>query len=63
MAFFFKWFGIDNTGSPAEVDAGIIEAVYGLPVDIYRQGSRLLVAPQSEEHVENSASPESIQRL
>ena len=36
-------------GSPVEVDAGIIEAVYGLPVDVYRQGGRLLVVPKSEE--------------
>jgi iron complex transport system ATP-binding protein len=35
-------------GPPADVDAGIIEAVYGLPVDIYRQGGRLLVAPKIE---------------
>jgi iron complex transport system ATP-binding protein len=40
-------------GSPAEVDAGIIEAVYGLPVDIYRQGGRLMVAPKIEETEEN----------
>ncbi len=40
-------------GSPAAVDAGIIEAVYGLPVDIYRQGGRLMVAPKIEETEEN----------
>ena len=51
---FLKNHKIFFTGSPAEVDAGIIEAVYGLPVDIYRQGSRLLVAPQSEESEVNS---------
>jgi iron complex transport system ATP-binding protein len=33
-------------GSPLEVDAEIIETVYGLPVDVYRQGGRLLVAPK-----------------
>jgi iron complex transport system ATP-binding protein len=36
-------------GPPAKVDADIIEAVYGLPVDIYRQGERLLVAPKIEK--------------
>jgi iron complex transport system ATP-binding protein len=36
-------------GSPQKVDADIIEAVYGLPVDIYRQAGRLLVAPKREE--------------
>jgi iron complex transport system ATP-binding protein len=40
-------------GSPLEVDAGIIEAVYGLPVDVYRQGGRLFVAPKSEASAEN----------
>jgi len=35
-------------GPPADVDAGIIEAVYGLPVDIYRQHGRLLVTPKIE---------------
>ena len=40
-------------GSPREVDADIIEAVYGLPVDVYRQGGRLLVAPKREESEEN----------
>jgi iron complex transport system ATP-binding protein len=51
---FLKNHKIFFTGSPAEVDAGIIESVYGLPVDIYRQGTRLLVAPQSEESEVNS---------
>ena len=51
---FLKNHKIFFTGSPAEVDAGIIEAVYGLPVDIYRQGSHLLVAPQSNESEVNS---------
>jgi iron complex transport system ATP-binding protein len=41
-------------GSSQEVDAGIIEAVYGLPVDIYRQGGHLLVAPRGEAPEENS---------
>jgi iron complex transport system ATP-binding protein len=41
-------------GSPADVDAGIIEAVYGLPVDIYRQDGRLLVAPKIDELEGNS---------
>jgi iron complex transport system ATP-binding protein len=40
-------------GLPQEVDADIIEAVYGLPVDIYRQAGRLLVAPKREESEEN----------
>jgi len=35
-------------GSVQGVDASIIEAVYGLPVDVYRQGGRLLVAPKDE---------------
>ena len=35
-------------GSTQGVDARIIETVYGLPVDVYRQGSRLLVAPKDE---------------
>jgi iron complex transport system ATP-binding protein len=38
-------------GPPQEVDADIIEAVYGLPVDIYRQTGRLLVAPKSEDSI------------
>jgi iron complex transport system ATP-binding protein len=40
-------------GSPEEVDAGIIEAVYGLPVDVHRQGGRLFVVPKSEESDKN----------
>ena len=51
---FLKNHKIFFTVSPAEVDAGIIEAVYGLPVDIYRQGSHLLVAPKSNESEVNS---------
>ncbi len=43
---FLKNGKIFYAGSPLEVDAGIIEAVYGLPVDVYRQGDRLLVAPK-----------------
>jgi iron complex transport system ATP-binding protein len=41
-------------GSPADVDAGIIEAVYGLPVELYRHDGRLLVAPKIEELEGNS---------
>jgi ABC-type cobalamin/Fe3+-siderophores transport system ATPase subunit len=41
------------TGSPEAADAGIIEAVYGLPVDIYRQDGRLMVALKIEETEEN----------
>jgi iron complex transport system ATP-binding protein len=40
-------------GSPQEVDADIIEPVYGLPVDVYRHAGRLLVAPKREESEEN----------
>jgi iron complex transport system ATP-binding protein len=41
------------SGPPQEVDADIIEAVYGLPVDLYRQSGRLLVAPKRQESEEN----------
>jgi iron complex transport system ATP-binding protein len=43
---FLKEGKIFFAGSPAEIDADIIEAVYGLAVDLYRQGDRLLVAPK-----------------
>lgn len=44
---FLKNGKIFYAGSPLEVDAGIIETVYGLPVDVYKQGDRLLVAPKN----------------
>jgi iron complex transport system ATP-binding protein len=44
---FLKDGNIFFAGSPPSVDADIIEAVYGLPVDVYRPGGRLLVAPKS----------------
>jgi len=46
---FLKDGNIFYAGSPLEVDAHIIETVYGLPVDVYHQGGRLLVAPKDEE--------------
>ena len=41
-------------GPPADVDAAIIEAVYGLPVDIYRHDNRMLVTPKIEALEENT---------
>ena len=46
---FLKDGNIFYAGSPLEVDAHIIETVYGLPVDVYHQGGRLLVVPKDEE--------------
>ncbi len=46
---FLKDGNIFYAGLPLEVDAHIIETVYGLPVDVYHQGGRLLVAPKDEE--------------
>ena len=45
---FLRYREIFFVGPPANVDADIIEAVYGLPVDIYRQGGQLLVVPKIE---------------
>jgi iron complex transport system ATP-binding protein len=50
---FLKNGNIFFAGAPTEVDAGIIEAVYGLPVDIHRQGGRLFVAPKIEASEDN----------
>ena len=44
---FLKNGKIFYAGSPLEVDAGIIENVYGLPVEVFKQGGRLLVAPKN----------------
>jgi iron complex transport system ATP-binding protein len=43
---FLKSGRIFYAGSPMTVDADIIEAVYGLPVEVYRKGDCLLVAPK-----------------
>jgi iron complex transport system ATP-binding protein len=43
---FLKKGQIFYAGSAQDVDAGIIEAVYGLPVIVYRQDGRLLVTPE-----------------
>jgi iron complex transport system ATP-binding protein len=45
---FLKDGQIFYAGPPLRVDAGIIETVYGLPVDVFRQGGRLLVAPREQ---------------
>jgi len=44
---FLKNGKIFYAGSPLDVDAGIIENVYGLPVDVFKQGDRLLVATKN----------------
>lgn len=41
-------------GAPRHIDAGVIEAVYGLPVTIFRQGDRILVAPDDVPKEENT---------
>ena len=46
---FLKKGRIFYAGPPLAVDAGIIETVYGLPVDVYEQGGRLMVAPREQE--------------
>ena len=45
---FLKDGQIFYAGPPLAVDADIIETVYGLPVDVFRQGGRLLVAPREQ---------------
>ena len=44
---FLKNGKIFYVGSPLDVDAGIIENVYGVPVDVFKHGDRLLVAPKN----------------
>jgi ABC-type cobalamin/Fe3+-siderophores transport system ATPase subunit len=48
QCIFLKDGKIFFAGSPQEVDVGIIEAVYGLPIDIYRQDGQLFVTPKSD---------------
>lgn len=43
---FLKKGQIYYAGSANTVDAAVIEAVYGLPVDVYRHGHRLLITPK-----------------
>ncbi|MCG6892715.1 MAG: ABC transporter ATP-binding protein [Desulfobacteraceae bacterium] len=42
---FLKDGKIAFAGSPQQVDAEIIESVYGLPVEVYCNGGRVMVAP------------------
>jgi iron complex transport system ATP-binding protein len=45
QCIFLKGGAIFFAGPPLDVDAGIIEAVYGLPVDVYRHDGRMMIAP------------------
>jgi iron complex transport system ATP-binding protein len=43
---FLKDGKIAFAGSPQQVDAEIIESVYGLPVEVFRNGGRVIVVPK-----------------
>ncbi|MCG6909422.1 MAG: ABC transporter ATP-binding protein [Deltaproteobacteria bacterium] len=45
---FLKDGRIFYAGSPLTVDAKLIETVYGLPVNVYHQGGRLMVVPREK---------------
>ena len=49
QCIFLKKGRIFYAGPPMAVDADIVETVYGLPVDVYQQGGRLMVAPREHE--------------